>query len=79
MKKQKGHSGYDFLGNVFLIGVAAIVVAIIAVPVGGYFAWQYHKEKEYLIRVCERDLPRDQRCEIVLTAVPVKSSEQGGE
>lgn len=72
MKNQQGYIQTGFLSFLVLVGLIAIVIGIIAVPVGGYFAWESHKEREALIKLCERDLPRDQHCEIVLTAVAVK-------
>jgi hypothetical protein len=76
MKKQKGHGDFAFLGWLVVFGLVCFVLLIIAAPIGGYFAWESHKERGALIRECERDLPREQHCEIVLTAVPVKGEKQ---
>lgn len=75
MKKQRGYINTDGIAFFFLAGLIAVVVMLLCAPFFAYCQYQDYKEDQQLIKDCERNLPREQTCEIVKEA----KVRQGGE
>jgi len=58
----------DGIAFFFIIGLVAFVIAVFCTPPIAWYLYQEHKENQQLIKECERNLPREQVCEIVKTA-----------
>lgn len=68
MKYQQGYINLDGLGTILAVGLWSFVILVLCTPFVMYNYYQDHKEEKVLIRECERNLPREQICEIVKTA-----------
>lgn len=68
MRKQRGYFDIKGLGFFLIAGVVAVILSIVAAPFIAYSQYQEYKEDQRLIKDCERNLPREQSCEIIKAA-----------
>ena len=68
MKKQRGYINTDGIAFFFIAGLIAVVAMLFCAPFFVYYQYQDYKENQQLIRDCERNLLREQKCEIVKSA-----------
>ncbi len=70
MKKQLGHTNMDGLVLFLIVGLIAVLAAVLCPQFLANHQYQESKEDQQLIEECERELPRGQECEIIKVAKP---------